>query len=444
MSQTTSSEKRWPAIVRLMLVLGVLGLIASVRLLREAPGRSVALAAGALLLSGLFAGKVARGVGLPRLTGYLLIGIAVGPYGLRFIPAEGVAGLELVKGLAVSLIALSAGTELRWGLLQRVGVKVTIMSAGLCLGVFLACWLALIAMMPFLPFSGALTWGQSVAVASLIAVVLVSFSPTVTIAILQETHAQGPFTEFLMATVIIGDLWVMILFALSAGITKAMFGGALGLGMLSAGIGWELFGSLAVGAALGFLTLLYLKRVKSERALFLCGLCFVIAEGGLRVHLSPLLIALAAAALIANVDDAEAERLNLNIERVGLPVFALFFAAAGAGLHLDAVRDVGLVAVVLVAVRMGAILLGTRFGPSEPPTVRKLLWMGLISQAGVTFGLASLMARTFPTFGPSAEVLLIAIITLHEMIGPILTRRALQKAGEVPLEQIGGRTLPAP
>jgi len=420
------------AAIRLALLLGLLALVTGARFAREAPGRGVAFSAGALLLCGLFAGKVASGVRLPRLTGYLLIGILIGPYGVGFLPAEGVAGLGLVKGLAVSLIAMAAGTELRWAVLQRVGTRVAVLSAGICLGVFVVCWGSLLLLRPLLPFMEGMTLTQSIAVGALLASVLVSFSPTVTIAILQETSAKGPFSEFLMAVVIVGDLWVMILFAAAAAFTKASLGGELDLASLAGGIGWELFGSLGVGAGLGILSLIYLRRIRSERALFLIGLCFLMAEGGVRLHLSPLLLALAAAALIANADQREAERLNVNIERVGLPIFALFFAAAGAGLHLHAVAEVGLVAVLLVGIRMLAIRVASRaLSPREPDSLRRLLWMGLISQAGVTFGLASLVARNFPTFGASAEVLLVAVVTLHELVGPLLTRKALTEAGEV-------------
>ena len=121
-----------PALMRLVLLLVLLAAISRAQLWRVDTGTSVALAAGALLLCGLFAGKVAKGVGLPRLTGYLLVGVVVGPYALGFIPGAGVKGLELVKGLAVSLIALVAGTELQWGLIRRVGTKVAALCVAVC------------------------------------------------------------------------------------------------------------------------------------------------------------------------------------------------------------------------------------------------------------------------------------------------------------------------
>ncbi|HEX8705488.1 MAG TPA: transporter, partial [Myxococcaceae bacterium] len=120
------------AILRLGLLTVLLAVISRLQVWREDTGTPVLLAAGALLLCGLFAGKVAKGVGLPRLTGYLLVGVALGPYALGFIPGAGVKGLELVKGLAVSLIALVAGTELQLGLIRRVGAKVAALCAAVC------------------------------------------------------------------------------------------------------------------------------------------------------------------------------------------------------------------------------------------------------------------------------------------------------------------------
>ena len=107
---------------------------------RGRPGTPVTLAAGALLLCGLFAGKVAKGLGLPRLTGYLLVGVAVGPYALGFIPNEGVKGLELVKGLAVSLIALAAGTELHLGLSAGWAPGWPLLCAAVCGATFVVCF----------------------------------------------------------------------------------------------------------------------------------------------------------------------------------------------------------------------------------------------------------------------------------------------------------------
>lgn len=417
--------------IRLGLLMALLLAITALTGIRSGLGSGVVLAGGALLLTGIFAGKVAAQTGLPRLTGYLLIGIVVGPFALGFIPKEGVAGLDLVKGLAVSLIALTAGTELRLGLIRRVGKEVARVGALVSLVVFLVIIVAMLLGRDLLPFMREMTWPQAVAVSALLASVVVSFSPTVTIAILQETRAKGAFSEFLLAIVIIGDLFVMLVFALAAGVTKALFGGRFELGVVVGGIGWEIIGSVLVGAAIGFGALLYMKRVGREIPLFLSGLCFVMAELGIHLHLSPLLLSLAAGATIANLDEHIAQRIHHAAEQAGLPVFALFFAAAGASLHLDVLLVVGPVAVALVLLRGISLYLSARaFGPKRA-VIRENLWMGLISQAGVTFGLAALIGRSFPAFGADMETLIIAMVTLHELVGPLLTRRALANAGEI-------------
>jgi Kef-type K+ transport system membrane component KefB len=174
-------------------------------------------------------------------------------------------------------------------------------------------------------------------------------------------------------------------------------------------------------------------------AIFIAATCFVSAELGLQFHLSPLLLSLAAGALVANLDLHDAERIERAVDVAGLPVFAIFFAAAGAGLHLDALRSIGLLALVLVLARGVSIVASTRVVLGGDPSKRSTLWMGLISQAGVTFGLAALVGRNFPGFGAKIETLIVAVITLHELIGPVLTRRALQLAGELPEGATGQR-----
>ncbi len=242
-----------------------------------------------------------------------------------------------------------------------------------------------------------------------------------------------------MALVIIGDLFVMVAFALAAGVTKASFGGGLDVIGLVGSVGWELFGSVGVGCVLAMVVLVYMRGVKQELPLFLVGLSFAAAEGGARLHLSPLLVSLAAGALIANLDEGAGERIHHAIQQAGLPVFALFFAAAGAGLKLDALVTVGPVALLLVVLRGVAIWFSCkRLAPAEDPRLRRYLWMGLISQAGVTFGLAALVSRMFPTFGPQVEVLIVAMITAHELVGPVLTRRALAASGEVRTDEAAG------
>jgi Kef-type K+ transport system membrane component KefB len=115
-------------------------------------------------------------------------------------------------------------------------------------------------------------------------------------------------------------------------------------------------------------------------------------------------------------------------------VLVVFFAAAGMSLHLDALATVGLAAVTLALVRVALIVCGTWIGgrlSTVDPGHARLVWMGLVSQAGVTLGLTIIIATEFPAWGVALQTLMVAMIALHELIGPILFKAALARAGEV-------------
>lgn len=427
--------KRWgmamKAVLRLALLLGLLAGIAFL-VKDRASGTPVTLAAGGLLLAGVFAGKLAESFRLPKLTGYLLIGVAIGPYVLKLLPIEGVKGLDLVEGVAVSLIGLAAGCEMKLHLLKRVGLTAAKHGAQVAGATFLVCFGVLVGLRPHLGFFAGMSWPQVLAVSALVASVVMSFSPTVTIAIVQESRARGSFTEFLMAVVIVGDLLVILCFAVLAGVTHAVFGGKLAFGVLLGGVGKEVFGSLLFGIALGAILLLYLKRWGKELPLFLCALGFTVAALSKELHLSALLITLTAGALVSNLDEREGELTAVAIERAGLPIFALFFAAIGAKLNITTLRVLYRLALLLAVVRLATIYGASRWlAPKEDPKVKKLTWMGLVSQAGVTLALIPLLAENFPRFGAKLAVLLVALVAIHLLIGPVLSRRALAQAGEI-------------
>jgi hypothetical protein len=58
-------------------------------------------------------------------------------------------------------------------------------------------------------------------------------------------------------------------------------------------------------------------------------------------------------------------------------------------------------------------------------------WLGLVPQAGSALGLAQVARRAFPEWGVSLETLVVAMIGVHEVVGPICFRRALRRAGEI-------------
>jgi Kef-type K+ transport system membrane component KefB len=400
------------------------------------PGRQTfALGIGFALIAAALAGDVFERLRLPRLTGYLAFGMICGPYVANLISASMARELQVVNGLAIALIAFVAGLELNLARLRArlaamailSGVLIAVMFAGL----FAAAWLA----WPWLPLLPDATGWTRVALALLLAALVVSFSPTVTIAVIADSRARGPLSELVLAIVVLADLALIVTFTLVMQFARWTLGGTGGQdASLLAQLSWEIFGSFAFGAVLGSAFAFYLRYVAREVTLVLLGLCVVASAVGALLHFEPLLVALAAGLVVENIAPPSGDSLRDAVEKGALPVLVIFFAAAGASLHLDALATIGVLAIGVAAVRFGFIRLGTWAGlraaglEGDPG---RLAWMGLVSQAGVTLGLTIVVANEFADWGARVQTLMVALIAIHEVVGPILFRRALMTAGEV-------------
>lgn len=390
------------------------------------------LAFGYLLLAAFFVGGYVKAISLPKLTGYLLTGIIVGPPVMNLVSEHMLEGLDVVSGMAIALIALSAGAELELKsmrpLLKSVlSISYTALVASIVLisGAFLAA-------SSMLPFLGELPLGQRIAVAIMLGVVMSARSPAVVIALRDELKAEGQVSRIVNASVILGDLSVVVLFALASAVAKASLGGGASALATTASISWAIFGSLGLGGTLGLLLAVVLRRVPDSAALFVMLMAFIIAEVGQRLGLNPLLLALSAGLIVRNLSD-QGSKLHEVIAGAGLPVYVLFFAVAGASLHIDALRAVGWLAPVFALVRAAGLLIGGRLGArfaGSTPEVKRFVPYGLLPQAGLALALSHLVARTFPTFGAAASALTLGVIALNELVAPVVYRWALVKSGE--------------
>lgn len=397
-------------------------------------GPGTALAIGFALIAASLTGELFERFRLPRISGYLFFGVVCGPYAAAILTPAMARELQIINGVAIALIAFIAGLEINFvrlrpqleAMLTMGGVMVALMWVTLGL-LFFGVW-------PWLPIAPEVTGLARAALAALLATVTVSFSPTVSIAVITESRARGPLSELVLALVVLADLMLILLFTLSMeSVRFALGSGQAGHGILS-GLAWEIFGSFAFGGIVGACFAFYLRYVGREVTVVLLGVAVILSQVGGMLHFEPLLAALGAGLVVENIAPPEGDGLRLAVERGALPVLVLFFAAAGANLHIGAVKEVGLFAVVIAGVRLALIRVSARVGArvaglsGEAPS---MAWMGLVSQAGVTLGLAILINLEFPDWGARLYALVVAMITLHETIGPILFRTALARAGEI-------------
>jgi Kef-type K+ transport system membrane component KefB len=427
--------------VLLLLVIG--GLMHATRTFTQGsePGTAgISLGVGYLLISAYLGGRLAADLGLPKLTGYLITGLLAGPYVLSLLSSGMVNNLTLVNGIAVSLIALTAGAELDLRalkpLLRHIAGITVVGVLGTALLLTLTVWL----LRAHVPSFAGLDLPQSISVALVLAVVMVAQSPAVVVALKNELGAEGAVMRTVLGVVVLADLLVILLFTITSTVAKAALSGSADLGRAFADFGWEIGGSLTIGAAVGALLALYLKNVKQGSALFLLAVTFVIAEVGGRLHLDPLLTALSAGMFVRNMSSV-ADILEHQIQSSALPVYVLFFSVAGANLPLGALSRVLVPALILVAVRATGFLLGSRLGArlsGAPDAVRRFAGFGLLPQSGLAIALSLLLRRSFPELGPEASGLTLGIVAINELIAPTLFRQALVRSGEAGRAQVDG------
>ena len=390
---------------------------------------------GFLILAAYTVGEIATAARLPKVVGYLLAGVLFGPSALDVVGTTSITELAPVSRLAIALIAFLAGAELQWEEVRSRGVVILkIMGAELLLS-FLAMLATLWLLRGSVPFLAGYGTAHVTAFAVLFATVAIIHSPAVTMAILSETGARGTVARTTLGVVLLADVAVILLFTVALAFARATVpapgGEAVSLGILA----WEIGGSVVVGAAIGGAVALYLRFVRGE--LFLCALLvtFLGAEIARLVHVEALLTLLVAGFVSENVGGERGVALRHAMERAAAPVFVVFFALAGASLGITEVIALWPIVVPIVLARAFGLWAGTAVGARWAGVTQgegRYVWLGLVSQAGVAIGLATIVAEAYPELGGQLRTLFLAVMTINQTLGPILFRQALARSGELP------------
>ncbi|MGD0677112.1 MAG: cation:proton antiporter, partial [Polyangiaceae bacterium] len=209
-------------------------------------------AVGFLLLAGTLTSEIAAPFGLPHITGYLLAGIASGPYLLHLVDERTLRGLSPVNTLALSLIALAGGAELDIAAVRQGAKSLAwALLVQTCL-VFVVLSVTFLLARPVIPFARTLAFAPALGVALLWAALAITRSPSATLGILSQTRASGPLATFTLAFVMVSDVVVVVLLATVIGIARPLVDSGASFALDSfVRLGHDLFASVAVGTTLG-------------------------------------------------------------------------------------------------------------------------------------------------------------------------------------------------
>jgi hypothetical protein len=235
--------------------------------------------------------------------------------------------------------------------------------------------------------------------------------------------------------VLVADIIVVLLFSALLAVTRTAVPSTVSVGGPSLGmVAWEIGGSLLVGIALGAAIALYMRFVKRELLLFAIVVTFFGSEIARLAHVEVLLTLLVAGFVVENGTKQGAAELLHAMERSAAPVFVVFFALAGAAIIVRDVLLIWPIAVAIVAVRALAIRFGCQIGArwsNAADLERRYVWMGLVAQAGVAIGLVTVVSEAYPERGSQMATLFLAVIAINQLLGPILSRLALKRSGEI-------------
>jgi Kef-type K+ transport system membrane component KefB len=390
-------------------------------------------AVGFLLLAGTLTADLLEPLGLPHLTGYLLAGVLAGPYVLRLVDEETVRGLSPVNTLSLSLIALAGGVELEWAAMRKSARSLGWSMVLQCLLVLIVTMGAFYAVRPLLPFTRGLGPGTFIGLALLWGALSVSRSPSATLAVLSQTRATGPLASYTLAFVMSSNLVVVVLLAAVLAIARPLLDPASSFSVDSfVTLGHELFGSVALGTTIGLFIAVYVRLIDRHMLIVLLILGFGVTTLLDYIRFDSLLSFMVAGFIVRNMS-RQGKRFVEHINQAGSVVYIVFFATAGADLDVPLLRGLWPVALLLGASRAfatwGAARLSARLA-KDPLVLRSWSWSGLVAQAGLALGLVVVVTREFPSFGTAFGSLVIATIGVNEVIGPVLFKLALDRAGE--------------
>lgn len=367
---------------------------------------------GAIIIGELFA----RFLSLPRITGYSLTGLVCGPALLGWISVHELAGLRLLIDLVLAMLLFEIGirVNLRW-----LRHNTLVLVSGL-----LESLLAFVAVFLVVHYLG-----YTLETGLVAATVGMATSPAVVMAMIGQIKARGQVTNRLL-----------MLTALNVTLTVLTAHAVLGFIHHSYGNDWitaichplyQLSGSLLVAYLLAK-SFYWLRRCfdpAREQSALMLFIFLALAMTLLQALKLPALLAPLLAGIIVKHSDPRPHLWPQHFGSVGGVMVILLFVIIGASLNWRSLQTGVWIALLLIAARGGAQLLGVLLtGKPSGLSLRQSLALGisLAPMSGVAFVLAADIGQIFPALNDELEPVVMGMIFILEILGPILMQRSLR------------------
>ncbi|MBE6573346.1 MAG: sodium:proton antiporter [Ruminococcaceae bacterium] len=412
----------------------------------------VLLTIGVAIIAGLLLSRLAKILKLPAVTAYLVAGILIGPFcigllefpGLGFHSLEQVEGFKIFSEVALGFIAFTIGNEFRVSQLKAIGKQATVIAILQALTATILVDAALIGLHFLMPET------LTLPVAVVLGAIATATAPAATLMVVRQYKAKGKLTDILLPVVALDDAVGLIVFAVSFGVAKAMQNGQFDLISIIVNPLLEIVFSLVLGFIMGAL-FTFLERFFSSNSkrltiaitfvLLTVGLSMVKLEfGSVHIGFSSLLVCMMLGTVFCNLCDFSEDMME-RADKWTAPLFVLFFVLNGAELDLSVFANWSIVIVGIVYIVFRS--LGKYFGAYGAAklmkcdeSIVKYLGITLLPQAGVAIGMSLTAANELGETGALIRNICLFAVLVYELFGPMLTKIALIKAGDIQLKPV--------
>ncbi len=387
---------------------------------------------GFLVIASFLGSRIVKRIGVPQIVGYILLGLMLGPSFINLIPPKLSSELVFISQIALGLIGFDIGSHLKVEDIRDKGkiIVSTLFSEFLFTFIFVAGGVYL--------FTGEYSF------ALILGAIATATAPAATVDVLAECDAKGPLTTCLLAVIGLDDALALVMFYLAAGIVESSFSSVANISILQiiAFPVYEIVGSIVLGVVLSLILDTLLLKIRREHDAMALSLGFVMFTVGvsLMLHLSLILSTMAMGIVLVNRSPEHGYRIRYTIEQAGPVIYVLFFTLIGAKFDISVLPYIGGLGIMYIVFRSLGKYLGASFGAfmgGAEPALYQNIGLGLLTQAGVAAGLALEAYNRFVLLGSAGEVLantvlnvVTASIFVFEIIGPILCKVAVSRAGE--------------
>ena len=376
---------------------------------------------GVLLVAGMMGGELARLLKMPRIVGYVLVGLVVGALaktaGMALLVDEARIFVDLALGLV--LFELGRRMDLTWmtrdWTLAAMGIAESALS-------FVAVFLVLIAF-DFTPVKSGLA-----------AAIAMTTAPSVLLFMTHETRSEGQVTERALNLSALNGLLASIIVTIMLG--SAHFASArVDLDTAVLHPLYLFCGSLLLGLFMAWFTRIIARSVeRSSDMHFTLIAGMVVAAVGMATLLRlPVILALLAFGLFARNDERGHDLLNVSLAPVGRLLYIVLFVITGASLPLSSLVTAGWIALALAGARLAGKFVGIAiFTPMSGLRMKQGVALGLALAPMSTLALLMQhdIGRLFPSFERELGAGFLGAILIMEIVSPFAVQYGLRLAGE--------------